>query len=1728
MKRLNKKWLAGLMILIVSALLLCVTASAEEPMIGIQLYGPDRDYQAGETIEFRYELTNQGWGLPDRVTFRSACTIEGTSDFGYLDEQLYGWNGTINVRIPKMANAVAFLIEYYYEAYDYGGIAYSRDIPVYGAKPLTITLNFDPVTPYAGYGLDTGYTISGGSGSGYSIVDAWWNISDDYGNSAVYSLKTDRISGKTGTLHTEPLPTWAQYGDFCVTIEDAGESFTYSVTKSFFKEIKPYQPADVTSQPVSKIVNEGSDAMFSVGAVGYGLKYQWQYRASPAGTWSNTTATGSTTATVTIPATESRDGYQYRCVVTDRFGVKAYSDPATLTVKMNLEILGQPINKTVAEGTNAKFTVTARGNGLVYQWEYRPNAATDWAITTATGYDTATLTVPATASRNDYQYRCWIHDQYGYVICSNIVTLKVQVDINITSQPANISVYENNDASFSVTATGLNIKYQWQYRASSTGTWANTSATGATTRRLTVEATTAKNGYQYRCKITDSNGQQAFSSAATLTVKTILRITGQPAAKSVAEGTNAQFKVTAVGDGLKYQWQYRASSSGTWDRTSATGATTATLTVETTPAKSGYQYRCVVTDKYGNSLNSNAATLTVKANLKIINQPVSKTVDENNIAKFTVTASGDGLKYQWQYRPSSTDAWSNTSATGATTSALSIEATIVKRGYQYRCVITDQYGRSVTSTAGTLTIRAQLKITAQPTTKTVEEGTTAKFSVVAAGDGLTYQWQYRASSSGTWDNTSATGATTATLNIPAETFRNGYQYRCVVSDKYGSKLNSSVATLTVKAILKITAQPTGKTVTEGSTAKFSVTAAGDGLRYQWQYRASSTGTWANTSASGATTATLTIDATLAKKGYQYRCIVTDQYGKTLNSNAATLTVKAVLKITTQPTSKTTNEGANVKFTVIAAGDGVKYQWQYRASSTGTWANTSATGATTATLTVEATKAKTGYQYRCMVSDTYGKTVNSSVATLTVRAILKITSQPTGKTVTEGASAKFTVAAAGDGLKYQWQYRASSSGTWANTSATGATSATLTVDATVAKKGYQYRCVVTDQYGNTLNSNAATLTVKTVLRITTQPTGKTVNEGTNVKFTVTAAGDGVKYQWQYRASSTGTWANTSATGATTAALTVEATKAKTGYQYRCVVSDTYGNTVNSSAVTLTVKAILKITAQPASKTVTEGASAKFTVTAAGDGVKYQWQYRASSSGTWANTSATGATSAALTVDATASKKGYQYRCVVTDKYGNTLNSNAATLTVKTVLKITAQPTGKTVNEGTNAKFTVTAAGDGLKYQWQYRASSTGTWANTSATGATTATLTVEAALSKRGYQYRCNVTDQYGSSVSSTAATLTVKAVLKITAQPAGKTVNTGASASFTVSASGDGVKYQWQYRASSTGTWANTSATGATTATVTVDATASKTGYQYRCVLTDTYGQTVNSSAATLTVKTPLKITAQPTGKTVNEGTNAVFTVTATGDGLKYQWQYRTSSTGTWANTSATGATTASLTVEATLAKKGYQYRCNITDKYGSSVASSAATLTVKAVLKITTQPANKSVASGTNAKFTVTASGDGVKYQWQYRASSTGTWANTSATGATTATLTVEAASGKNGYQYRCVLTDNYGKTVNSAAATLTVKTQLQITTQPTSKGVASGSNAVFTVKAVGDGLKYQWQYRASSTGTWSNTSATGSTTASLTIPATASRNGYQYRCVITDKYGSGLNSNAATLTVK
>ena len=112
-------------------------------------------------------------------------------------------------------------------------------------------------------------------------------------------------------------------------------------------------------------------------------------------------------------------------------------------------------------------------------------------------------------------------------------------------------------ATFSVVATGkATLTYQWQYRKNSSASWANSGQTGAKTATLKVATTSALNGYQFRCIVTDGNGKKVTSSTVTLTVTQAASptITTQPSSKMVVAGSTATFTIAATGKAtLKYQ-----------------------------------------------------------------------------------------------------------------------------------------------------------------------------------------------------------------------------------------------------------------------------------------------------------------------------------------------------------------------------------------------------------------------------------------------------------------------------------------------------------------------------------------------------------------------------------------------------------------------------------------------------------------------------------------------------------------------------------------------------------------------------------------------------------------------------------------------------------------------------------------------------------------------------------------------------------------------------------------------------------------------------------------------------------------------------------------------------------------------------------------------------------------------------------------------------------------------
>lgn len=380
-----------------------------------------------------------------------------------------------------------------------------------------------------------------------------------------------------------------------------------------------------------------------------------------------------------------------------------------------------------------------------------------------------------------------------------------------------------------------------------------------------------------------------------------LKITSQPQDVMVKAGTTANFNIKAQGEGLKYQWQVSSSNGERWGNTSLAGNKTTTLTFTVLSNYEGRLFRCIVTDKNGNTVTSNAAKVSLgssQTELKIVKQPEDVKTQAGNTVTFKVEAQGTGLTYQWKTSSSNGAKWGNTSLAGNKTATLSFTAPANYDGRLYRCIITDANGNTVTSNAAKLSFSSTtgtVKITSQPTDVKTSVGKIVSFKVVAEGVGLKYQWQTSSSNGAKWGNTSLSGNNTALLSFSAPATYDGRLYRCVITDAEGNTVVSEAAKLSIGEAtgdpIIINAQPKDVSVAAGSATSFIVEATGEGLTYQWQVSSSNGERWGNTSLAGAKTNILQLVAPSNYNGRLYRCVITDKDGNTVITDAAKLTVR---------------------------------------------------------------------------------------------------------------------------------------------------------------------------------------------------------------------------------------------------------------------------------------------------------------------------------------------------------------------------------------------------------------------------------------------------------------------------------------------------------------------------------------------------------------------------------------------------------------------------------------------------------------------------------------------------------------------------------------------------------------------------------------------------------------------------------------------------------------------
>ncbi|MCE4555050.1 PKD domain-containing protein [Roseateles cellulosilyticus] len=186
------------------------------------------------------------------------------------------------------------------------------------------------------------------------------------------------------------------------------------------------------------------------------------------------------------------------------------------------QITTDPVSQNVMVGNSATFTVAASGAGRTYQWQRN---GIDIVGAVAASYTTN----PAVLADHGARYRCVVRNNIGGiagVATSAEAVLRVPaaplpaVPV-VTADPTGQTMIEGRTtATFSVTATGANLHYQWQKNG--------VDIAGATAANYTsVPQPISEDGSKYRCVVANVDGS-VVSAEATLHVAPVTTTVTMP------------------------------------------------------------------------------------------------------------------------------------------------------------------------------------------------------------------------------------------------------------------------------------------------------------------------------------------------------------------------------------------------------------------------------------------------------------------------------------------------------------------------------------------------------------------------------------------------------------------------------------------------------------------------------------------------------------------------------------------------------------------------------------------------------------------------------------------------------------------------------------------------------------------------------------------------------------------------------------------------------------------------------------------------------------------------------------------------------------------------------------------------------------------------------------------------------------------------------------------------
>lgn len=382
----------------------------------------------------------------------------------------------------------------------------------------------------------------------------------------------------------------------------------------------------------------------------------------------------------------------------------------------------------------------------------------------------------------------------------------------------------------------------------------------------------------------------------------------------------------------------------------------------------------------------------------------------------------------------------------------------------------------------------EMVIVKQPENAIGKLGQKVQLSVKAEGGKAPYkyQWQYSLDgivylniNSGHSEWASGYNEDTVTITLNNSNTNVRWVFRCMVKDADGTILYTKNVKLTSTS-LKISVQPEDQygRVLELTTFVVEVDGDSEGLTYQWQ-EVTSSGSVRNITSkgqlinnkydsySGYDTNRLTVCVTAFHfaYGYKYRCVITDADGNQTVSNEGKILESVVISKHPEDTEAGIGETAVFEVTAQKGKAPYTYYWEYTFDGSSYYSTVYDSNSNRLEVVIEEEHYAYNYKYRCVVKDSNGDIIRSSLAGFVgdVQLSLYIKDYSGSVEIPAGSSTELWVEAGGgtEPYSYRWYRYNDNTDKW-NYLASGRTYKASTPYGKYSTS--RYRIVVTDADG----------------------------------------------------------------------------------------------------------------------------------------------------------------------------------------------------------------------------------------------------------------------------------------------------------------------------------------------------------------------------------------------------------------------------------------------------------------------------------------------------------------------------------------------------------------------------------------------------------------------------------------------------------------------------------------